>query len=386
MVAGHLQIKKGYYYIVLSYKDENGKRKTPWISTGLKVKGNKRRAQALLLEARKSFEPPEPKSNRKLLTEYLEYWVEQHKPNIAESTYYAYKGLVKTINNYFAPMGIYLDNLKPRDIQEFYTEKQKTLKSSTVLNFHMILHNALRYAVKMDLISANPCDKVDRPKPGELNGTFCTPSEICKLLKIIEDTKLELIVKMALFYGMRRSEVVGLKWKAIDFDNNTFIVNHTVTESNFDGHMILIAKDRTKNKSSLRTYPLTDEMKKDLLKRRAEIEENRIKKASAYNNQYSEYVFVDENGALINPNSVTFSFWYLLKNHGFRKISFHTLRHTAASVLLAQGVNMKQIQEWLGHSTFKTTADIYSHLDSSTKNASASAMHNALNKRRKFKS
>jgi len=123
---------------------------------------------------------------------------------------------------------------------------------------------------------------------------------------------------------------------------------------------------------------LTEEFRQELLNRKEWIEENKKLCGKSYTNEYGEYVFVNELGSLITPNEVTFTFWYLVKKHKLKKMRFHDLRHTCASLMVANGVNMKQIQDWLGHSTFMTTADIYSHLDSSTKQLSANAMTEAL--------
>jgi len=378
MTAGHLQEKKGKYYIVLSYKDETGKRKTKWQSTGLAIKGNKKRAEELLQTARRDFVPPHQITDEVKFSDYLENWIELHKANVAETTYYNYKAFIKRISEYFRPKNLLLSDIKPKDIQEFYYEMMKTLKSSTVLNYHLVLHNAFVYAVKMDIIPSNPCDKVERPKPADFHGTFCNAEEIQALYEVVKGTKLDLMVRMTLFYGLRRSEVVGLKWRAVDFENNTITINHTVTTVNADGKMILVAKDRAKTKSSLRSYPLTPEFKAELQDRKAGIEENKELCGKSYNPEYKEYVFVNELGDLISPNEVTTSFDYMVRKNKLKKMRFHDLRHTCASLMVANGVNMKQIQDWLGHSTFMTTADIYSHLDSSSKQLSANAMTEAL--------
>ena len=374
MVAGHLQIKKGYFYIVLSYKDENGKRKTQWTATGLKEKGNKKRAEALLMEARKEFVPPHEMTDNMLLTDYLDKWVEIYKHSVAEPTYCNYKNAVRRMNTYFKPKNLVLEQVKAKDIQDFYNEMLGKMKSSSVLSYHLILHNAFEYAVKMDMIPMNPCDKVQRPKPGKFHGAFCDEKELQKLFEISKGNKLELAIKVAVFYGMRRSEVVGLRWKAIDFDNNTITVNHTITEANNNGKLRLIVSDKAKTKSSLRTYPLTDEMKRLLLEKQAKTAANKEYFGNTYNHKYDEYVFVDDMGNLIAPNSITFSFKRLVKANGMDNLTFHSLRHTCASLMVANGVNMKHIQDWLGHSTFTITADFYSHLDSSAKQLAADAM------------
>ena len=190
--------------------------------------------------------------------------------------------------------------------------------------------------------------------------------------------KLELPILFGAFYGLRRSEAIGLKWDAIDFYQNTIMIRHTVTSCDLDGKRVLVASDTTKTKSSMRTLPLVPFMRERLLALKEEQQENRRLCGRSYIKEYLEYVCVNEIGDLIKPHYVTESFPKLLKAKGMRQIRYHDLRHSCASLLLANGVPMKQIQEWLGHSDFSTTANIYAHLDYSSKLTSADAMLNGL--------
>ena len=381
MVAGHLQEKKGYYYAVLSYYNSAGKRKTKWISTGLPVKGNKKRAEAFLSEIRHSFVPEEPDTIEEdiLFADYMEKWLKIVKQSIAVTTYASYYDAVKkNISPYFREKGITLKALKAKDIQEYYLQELDRVSASTVIHYHNNIHKALKYAVKIDLIDTNPADKVDRPKKDYFVGSFYNADEAIALIKAAEGTKLDLPVFFGVFYGLRRSEVVGLKWDAIDFDQNTITIKHTVTACQVDGKLTMVASDTTKTKSSRRTLPLVPVARDKLLALKAEQEENRRLCGRSYNKEYIGYVCVNEIGDLIKPHYITDSFPKLLKANGFRRIRFHDLRHSCASLLLANGVPMKQIQEWLGHSDFSTTANIYAHLDYSSKLTSADAMANGL--------
>ena len=165
---------------------------------------------------------------------------------------------------------------------------------------------------------------------------------------------------------------------AIDFEQNTITIRHTVTSCDLDGKRVLVASDTTKTKSSMRTLPLVPFMRERLLALKEEQQENRRLCGRSYIKDYIGYVCVNEIGDLIKPNYVTESFPKLLKANGLRHIRHHDLRHSCASLLLANGVPMKQIQEWLGHSDFSTTANIYAHLDYSSKLTSADAMLNGL--------
>ena len=381
MVAGHLREKSGYYYAVLNYTDSLGKRKTKWISTGLTVKGNKKRAEAILMDARRNFNPEEPKvmNGDILFADYMEKWLDIIKSSVAVPTFASYSTTVKKIvAPYFREKEVTLKNLTAKDIQEFYLSELERVSPSSVIHYHANIHKALKYAVKIDLIDVNPADKVERPKKDRYVGSFYDADEVNALFEAAKGSKLEFPILFGAFYGLRRSEAIGLKGDAIDFDQNTITIRHRVTSCDLDGKRVLVASDTTKTKSSMRTLPLVPFMRERLLTLKEEQQENRRLCGRSYIKEYLEYVCVNEIGDLIKPHYVTESFPKLLKTNGMRQIRYHDLRHSCASLLLANGVPMKQIQEWLGHSDFSTTANIYAHLDYSSKLTSADAMLNGL--------
>ncbi len=177
---------------------------------------------------------------------------------------------------------------------------------------------------------------------------------------------------MAAFYGLRRSEILGLRWQAVDFQNNLITINHTVVHCKIGKELIIAAKDRAKNKTSCRSMPLVPQFRDLLLQMKKRQESCRNLCGSSYTD--SDYVFVNDMGIPYKPNYVTQHFQLVLKKNGLRIIRFHDLRHTCASLLLKNGVPMKDIQEWLGHSDFNTTANIYAHLDTTSKTTSAATM------------
>ena len=379
MVAGHLSEKNGNYYAVLSYTDAFGKRRTKWVNTGLPVRGNKKKAEAFLMEERKKFQTAEPVTGGVLFADYIEQWLEVAKPTIAVATYASYCSMVKrVIAPYFRERRITLQGLTPKDIQDFYLEKLKTVSASSVIHYHANIHRALKHAVKLDLIPTNPADKVDRPKKDRFIGSFYDAEEVNKLFEVSKGTKLEFPILFGAFYRLRRSEALGLKWDAIDFENDSITIRHTVTSVTLDGKVQLVAADTTKTKSSLRTLSLVPFVKERLLVLKKEQENNRRLCGRSYHKQYAGYVCINEMGDLIKPHYVTEQFPKLLDANGLRRIRFHDLRHSCASLMLANGVPMKQIQDWLGHSDFSTTANIYAHLDYSTKLSSADAMLSGL--------
>ena len=366
MVAGHLHEKNGYYYIILNLTDSAGKRKPKWISTGLTIKGNKKRAEQMLMEERRKYANAKT-GDDVLFADFMEQWLEIVKSTVSIPTYSSYVNAVKSIiAPYFRKKKILLRDLQAHDIQMFYQEQLQRVKASSVIHYHANIHKALKYAVKNDMIPSNPADKVERPKQDKFYGNFYDRDELNKLFEAVAGTKLELPVLLGAFYGLRRSEIVGLKWSAIDFEQNTITISHTVTSCNLDGKCVIVAKDTTKTKSSRRTLPLVPYFHEKLLAVKAQQERNQKLCGRSYNREFLEYICVDDIGDRFKPNYITSQFPKLLERNGFRKIRFHDLRHSCASLLLASGVPMKHIQEWLGHSDFSTTANIYAHLDYSS--------------------
>lgn len=213
MVSGHLQVNKGYYYAVLSYYDKREKRHVKYVSTGLPEKGNKRKAEAELVKIRNSFVPPQETgelSPDMPFAAYLLEWLEIVKVRVKPTTYSSYEAMVKSsIEPYFRSRGYTLRGLEARHIQQFYSEKLRNLKPNSVIHFHAVIHQALKYAMKTDLVPQNVAMKVDRPKKNDFQPVFLDAAELQKLFEIVKGTKLELPVLVAAFYGLRRGEVRG---------------------------------------------------------------------------------------------------------------------------------------------------------------------------------
>ena len=383
MVAGHLREQNGYYQMVLSYNDEYGKRRTKSISTGLPIKGNKKKAEAMLMEARKNFDNKIKKSPAEtiLFTDFLIDWLEMMKNNVEITTYANYCTVIKSrVNPYFKKLGLTLSEVTPKHIQDYYQYglNVEKVSANTVIHRHANIRKALQYALKLGLIEYNPADRVERPKKNKFSTTIYNEKELDELFEVVKGKRIEFAVILGAFYGLRRSEVVGIKWDAIDFERKTFTIKHTVTQVSLDGKVTMIEKDRTKTKSSHRTLPLVKPFEELLLRMKEEQAINRMVCGKAYCNDYSEYIYVNELGDLVKPNFITQNFAIILANNGLKKIRFHDLRHSCASLLYSHGVSLKEIQEWLGHSDISTTSNIYTHLDFSSKVSSANAILNVF--------
>jgi integrase len=392
-MAGRLQIKstnvsaslaevRGIFHIKLTWIDGMGERGRKSITTGLAVKGNKTRTENMMHEARKDYEAKlrgMPRLDNMLFADFMEMWLEvirnDTKKPIKLTTFGGYQTNVqKVIAPYFKEKGILLVDLTADDINDFYDNQLERVKGMTVTKYHANIGKALKYAVKEDYITLSPMVKVNRPAAKRFAGKFLKQSEVVELFEAVKSHRLELGVILGAFYGLRRGEIIGMRWESINFEANTITIEHTVTSALIDGKRVIIADDTTKSKSSYRTLPLVPAIRAKLLAVRNEQEINRKLCGKSYNKAEGHYIYTDALGNRIKPNYLTSAFPEFMEKNGFRRLRFHDLRHSCASLLLANGVSLKQIQEWLGHSDFAITANIYAHLEFDSKVASANAM------------
>jgi integrase len=314
---------------------------------------------------------------------YLQSWLVKRRSALQDTTYESYRTLINgKIRRYFTPMGLTLQEVTADHIEDFFQHLyDEGLTGATVLHYYAVLKTAFRAATrkKNRLITTNPIDDVDRPCSGDFQASFYSAQEVMELLSAAKDDLLYTIIVIEAFYGLRRSEVLGIKWGAIDFDNNTITIRHKVFVSRTDDNRRVIkGSDKMKTKASLRSFPLIPYVREALLaEKERQTEYQRVFKNS-YDRTHAEYVCVWPDGKLINPNYVTQHFPCLLKLKKLRRIRFHDLRHTCASLLVAAGVPMKMIQEWLGHSVYQTTANLYSHLEQKAKEGTAQAIAGKL--------
>ncbi len=374
-MTGSLQEKNNKFYVVLNFKVE-GKRKQKWIPSGLDVKGNKRKALEFLKLTLQEYEKNEEKlvgSSKMLFADFMLEWLEVIKTTVRPNTYCSYVTVVKAhIEPYFRKEKLNLQDLKPIHIQKYYSYKLETISGNTVIKHHANIHKALAYAVTLELIQHNPADNVLLPKKKKFKSSYYDVEQINKLLQIVRGTTLEIPVLLTSYYGFRRSEILGLKWSAIDFKQNVIHVDHTAilvgSQTVYD--------DVTKTKSSCRTLPLDKNIKSYLQKLKKKQLEDKILMGNCY--QDNDYVCKRQDGSLIKPNYISQAFKDILVENNMPPIRFHDLRHSSASMLLNLGYSIKDIQEWLGHGDYATTANIYAHLQYESKVNMASEIEGKL--------
>lgn len=365
-MTGSLQVKSDKYYAVLNFKDQNGKRVQKWICLHLSVKGNKRKAEAMLrdlLVQYQDLDSIEPINT--LLSQHIAKWIEYDRPHITVTTANQY---VNMLNNHIAPYfnerNITVGSVTPGDLEDYYRAKvAEGLSPNTVIKHHAIIRSALQWALKHQYIRFNPADLATRPSKVhyQANEPYSV-EEVAQLLTLTQNEPIAVPIFLACFYGLRRSEALGLRWSNIDFQSGWIHISTTVVKEKIGDNVVsTIRDDTTKTEYSRRSLPLcpyTYNYFCDL--RNRQFAQMQLCGMS-YKQEFLDFVCVDGMGMLLQPDFVSQKFQKLLEKYGLRPIRFHDLRHSCATILLYLGYTMKDIQTWLGHSNYSFTANTYVH-------------------------
>lgn len=379
--------------------NEYGKRKPEWHSTGLKVDNNERKNNQIRKQAEKMLNEElvrvnaensfsnklntiakNSKYSNMLFSDYMLEWLENIKPKVVQSTYIGYEQVVKgRLCPYFKSKKIKLIDLSSRDIQDFinYLYKQR-LKGSTIAHYTSNMNTALKEAVIAEIIPSNPMDRIESMKKEVYIPEFYTDDELIELIEVIKTQKLELPLTLGIIYGLKREEILGLTWNAIDFKNKSITIRKTVGRGKYDGVTQFLIKDIPKNKSSYRTLPMFDFIADLSKKYKEKYKLNEKIFGNTYITDYKDFICLMDNGELVKPDYVDRTFSRILKENGFRHIRLHDLRHSCATLLLRNGVPLPEIQKWLGHSNIITTQR-YSHLDQNDKSIPANMIETKFN-------
>jgi len=345
--------EKNLYYVTMDYGKD---------STGKRIKITKTFAKKQ--DARKALKEFEANKTKGTLVfpsaltveNWLNYWIDDIKAlKCEETTLYGYRNI---INNHLIPaIGKYkLQQLNPVILNKYFkSKKEEGLSNNTLRKHYDLLKDALKHAVNEEKILKNPLDKVEPIKTQRKEMNFYNIEQLKTLFKVVENDRMEIVVKLAGMLGLRREEIVGLKWDNIDFNNKLI----TIAEARTQAGKNIISKG-TKNRSSHRTLYVPDEIVRLLAVIKQKQEEQKALLGEAYKDE--GYVIAWENGEPYRPNYLSDLFKKIIDDNKLPPLRLHGLRHTFASIANELGINLYDISKALGHSQVGTTSQVYTHM------------------------
>lgn len=297
------------------------------------------------------------------IKDYLDDWLEMRRDSLAikTTTYvsyssYIHRNVVPTLGNYT------LQQLTGTQIQKLYTQlRHNGISPNTIHLIHTILNAAFGDAVKWHRIALNPCQHLTAPRAQKTEMRYITHEQAMQLVEAARGYRIETILLVAVTLGLRRGEILGLHWDDIDFEQGMLHVSRTVSyipPHTGARHMHLETDPKTA--TSKRTIILPTFLQEALKAHRLQQRQERVKAGKAW--EQHQLVFCGPLGKHINPSSLWTQFKHALQKAGLPDMRFHDLRHSAATILLSMGVNVKVIQELLGHANISITLNIYSHV------------------------
>jgi integrase len=361
-MKGHVRKRGSKWCFVLDTgRDEKtGRRKQKWFS-GFNTKKEAERAMVSKINELEKGSFVEP--SKTTLKEYLEQWIEDYaKTTLRPSTLQTYKTY---INNHIIPsLGSFtIQQLQPMHLQRFYNEKLTNgrvdgkggLSPSTVRYLHVIIKEALGHAVKWQLLSRNVADLVTPPSIRKKEIITMETDEITKFLSYAQGDRLYIAFLLAVFTGLRRGEILGLRWKDINMEAKTASIRKNLVV--VEGKLVL---QEPKTNGSIHSVSLPSTTIEALKKHKRIQNQEKLKMGINY--QDNDLIVATSLGTPVSPRNLLRSFYRIIERADLPKISFHALRHTHATLMLKQGEHPKIVSERLGHSNTRITMDIYSHV------------------------
>lgn len=288
---------------------------------------------------------------------FLKQWLDHKEKHVSKGTMAHYKPY---INKHLIPNlgALKFDQLKPYHIQELYDQyvEEETLSNQSIVHMHRILNNALKTAIMWELANKNPCDGIKPPKPEKYEMQVWDKPDVDEFLMVAKKDRFYIIYLLALSTGMRKGELLGLKWQDIDFTNQDLSVRRAVTRKKGGGFEI----GPLKTENSYRNISLFDHVMEELEEYKQEQRKYIMKNRKTYKDQ--DLVMANSNGSFILPRNLDRNWLSTLEESMLRKIRFHDMRHTHATLMLKQGTHPKVVQERLGHYSISVTLDLYSHV------------------------
>ncbi len=372
-MRGHIvkRFKSSYtIFLNLGVDPATGKRKQQIVS----VKGTKKEAEQKLAELIQQINTGTfTKPNKILLSDFLKNWLVDYKINLSPRGFERYKGIIeKDLIPAFGSLT--LVQLRPEHIQSHYTANiQAGLAPRTVRYHHAVLHVALKTAVRLGLLARNPADAAMPPRAKRPDMQTWDEDELNRFLEASKESPYYDLFYTVLFTGMRRSELLGLRWSDVDFIMSQIYISRGLHQLKDNTYVCT----EPKSEHSRRAIALSPSVI-NLLKRS---KEKRKLDCIVWNLPFSESspVFCKHDGNPLRPNTVTRVWHDAAKKAGLKDIRLHDARHTHASIMLKRGIHPKIVQERLGHSSIQMTLDTYSHVAPGLQQKAAEAFETAVN-------
>ena len=374
-MRGHITKRgKNTYSIKISLgKDpDTGKYRQRWVTVnGSKKDAEKRLSELLHQLDTGAYVPP----GKTTVADYLTKWLSDYaRASLTPRSYDRYESIIR-VHLLPALGNIPLTQLRVSHIQAHYTAILNTgLSPRTVRYHHTVLHKALVTAIKWGLVSRNVADGVDVPKVRAGDMQVWNEAELNTFLEAAKDTQYHALFYTALFTGMRRSELLALRWQDIDFIYGQIYVNRSMHHLK-DGSYIFTTPKTVKSRRTIALPPSAFLVLQDYRSQKeteAKMLDVEIKDI--------DLVFCNLDGTPWRPNTISRAWSMLAARAGVKVIRLHDARHTHASLLLKQGIHPKVVQERLGHSTISITLDTYSHVAPGLQEAAAKRFDDAVNK------
>jgi integrase len=306
------------------------------------------------------------------VADYLSQWLEDYgRPNLAPLTFKSYRMIV---NRHLIPAlgSVSLVKLTPAQVQAYYSQAIRNgLAPRTVLYHHRVLHEALKHAVKWELVGRNVTDATEPPRKGDFETVALNVAEGHQLLVAVKETRLYIPILLAISTGMRRGEVLGLHWREVDLTRQTLTVKYILIT---DGERLLFTPPKTKQ--SRRTIDITDTLTQALKKHKADQAKEKLALGKAYRN--NDLVVCEPDGSPINPDTFSARYKKLLMTNRLPQVRFHDLRHSNATLLLEAGANPKAVSALLGHANIGVTMDTYGHATKAMRQETVNIMESIL--------
>lgn len=314
----------------------------------------------------------QPAANGMPFNDFAEDWLNRSRSDLANTTYVNYVGMLqKHIEPYFS--GKMLSDIKPMHLQDYINQKKTEISVNTVSKHISLIGTIMEDAVRNELIQSNPVRKLKSFQKERPQNSFYNAEELTHLMSVSRGTEIEVPIFFAVMFGLRRSEIIGLRWSDVDFTNRTLTINGSVTRSCVDGRWIDTYDTTLKTNASHSTFSLNDSICEYL----RELREHNMALISN-TTDYEEFICVNAIGERLKLDYITHKFTKLLEQNGLRHIRFHDLRHSSLT-LLAQHYSIKNVQGYARHANFKTTADVYCHFDSAATLKELDTLCSALN-------